>query len=176
MKWSDERETELRGYYADGLVHSEIAARMGITRNATIGKAHRLGLEQRAFRPKPRPKPWEKLGITERTWHRRNQKAAGRYRKITVSGGLVREAKYGGDQATELAPEKGGRPLTIVELGPHACRWPLSGEGAKMLFCGADKVFGHSYCPRHCEMAYATPRQRSEKYWYEIPHYGRRVA
>ena len=61
MNWSEERETEFRGYYAEGISHGTIATRMGITRNASIGKAHRLGLEKRA--PRVRQKPWEKLGI-----------------------------------------------------------------------------------------------------------------
>ena len=59
MMWTDERVELLKKLWADGLSASQIAAELGgITRNAVIGKVHRLGLSGRAKSPSstaPRP-------------------------------------------------------------------------------------------------------------------------
>ena len=48
MDWTEERTELLKGLWLQGLTASQIAARMGgITRNAVIGKAHRMGLSSR---------------------------------------------------------------------------------------------------------------------------------
>ena len=60
MTWTDERVETLKKLWADGLSASQIAAELGgITRNAVIGKVHRLGLSGRAKSPSsaaPRPR------------------------------------------------------------------------------------------------------------------------
>src|SRR5207342_1846126 len=60
MSWTDERVEMLKKLWADGLSASQIAAELGgITRNAVIGKVHRLGLSGRAKSPSsaaPRPR------------------------------------------------------------------------------------------------------------------------
>src|SRR5437016_7824766 len=60
MSWTDERVELLKKLWADGLSASQIAAELGgITRNAVIGKVHRLGLSGRAKSPSsaaPRPR------------------------------------------------------------------------------------------------------------------------
>ena len=153
MSWTDEREAEFRELYAEGLAHREIAARMGLTRNASIGKARRLGLKPRIVR-KPKPAPWVRLGISERTWQRRQQKF-----KETGVGRIA--AKYRGEkmaeESVEISPEVVNGPLTIIELEAHHCRWPVEVPGEPMLYCGEPKASGRSYCARHCRMAYHTP-------------------
>jgi len=50
------------------------------------------------------------------------------------------------------APQRVGdhpRPLTLVRLQPSHCKYPLSGEGADMLFCGAARTPESSYCAKH---------------------------
>src|SRR4026209_1674872 len=58
MSWTDERVELLKKLWADGLSASQIAAELGgITRNAVIGKVHRLGLSGRAKSPSSTPPP-----------------------------------------------------------------------------------------------------------------------
>ena len=149
MNWSDEAEATFRGYYAEGISHGIIAVRMGITRNASIGKAHRLGLEKRA--PRVRQKPWEKLGISERTWQRHRKKSFP-YRGVVVRRRLIPEADRG-EKMTEIVTPVGNGPLTIVDLEPHHCRFPVEVLGQPMMYCGDPKASG-SYCARHYRMAH----------------------
>jgi GcrA cell cycle regulator len=160
MNWSDEREAEFKGYYAEGISHGTIAARMGITRNASIGKAHRLGLEQRAARPAL--KPWVALGISERTWQRHRKKSFP-YRGVVVRRRLIPEADRG-EKMTDIAPAVGCGPLTLMDLERHSCRWPVEVPGQPMMYCGDPKASG-SYCARHCRMAYAKPTTRPVVYF-----------
>ncbi len=55
--WTPERKAELRKLWDDGLSTREIGRRMGITKNAAIGKAHRLGLKARPNRVRKRGAP-----------------------------------------------------------------------------------------------------------------------
>ena len=67
MSWTDERVELLKKLWADGLSASQIAAELGgITRNAVIGKVHRLGLSGRAKSPSssaPRPRKARSSGM-----------------------------------------------------------------------------------------------------------------
>ena len=57
MSWTDERVELLKKLWSDGLSASQIAAELGgITRNAVIGKVHRLGLVPRVITQKPAPR------------------------------------------------------------------------------------------------------------------------
>ncbi|MGH6659052.1 MAG: GcrA family cell cycle regulator, partial [Sphingomicrobium sp.] len=54
MSWTEERIERLKKLWADGSTASQIAEELGgVSRNAVIGKAHRLGLEQRPSPVKP---------------------------------------------------------------------------------------------------------------------------
>jgi GcrA cell cycle regulator len=120
--WTDEQIEHLRQRHADGLSFSEIACELpGFSRNAVIGKAQRLGLAARVTISQRRPAPAKRV--------------RGRASKITP----------------QPAPEpKPPEPVRLFDLEPHHCRWPVSGEGADTLFCGASKRSGSSsYCRKH---------------------------
>jgi GcrA cell cycle regulator len=57
MEWNDTIITELRGLWAEGLSTAEIGRRLGISKNAVVGKAHRLDLSPLPMRPAPMPMP-----------------------------------------------------------------------------------------------------------------------
>jgi GcrA cell cycle regulator len=46
------------------------------------------------------------------------------------------------------------KPIALIDLKPHHCRWPVAGAGATTLFCGGNAHAGHPYCAAHCRMAY----------------------
>lgn len=67
MEWTDERVALLKDLWAQEMSASEIAKRLGgTTRNAVIGKAHRLGLSRKAAPAKPKPQTTAVLHLSER--------------------------------------------------------------------------------------------------------------
>lgn len=138
--WTDERTETLKKLWADGLSCSQIAGALGgITRNAVIGKAHRLGLAGRFTKRQERPaKP-----------------------KPHLKNRCVKLAAARAEPIVELEAETPTNAKLFEELEAHHCRWPCSGEGLDTIFCGADVLEDFSYCPRHCRIAYRPPERRS---------------
>jgi GcrA cell cycle regulator len=153
MSWNDERVELLRKLWNDGLSASQIAAQLGgITRNAVIGKVHRLGLSGRAKSP---------------------SSSVPRIRKPRVStgGGVMRPRKrfsgnnalspdYARDAGVDLDPLANVVPIgprvSITELNENTCRWPVGDPGSDEFgYCGAKpKANGVVYCPYHARVAY----------------------
>ena len=131
MSWTDERVELLKKLWADGLSASQIAGELGgITRNAVIGKVHRLGLSGRAKSPSssaPRPR-----------------KARPASHMVRVSRPAVRgNTALAYDYEVEAEPElvEAVIPLeqrrTLVQLTEATCRWPVGDPGsAAFFFCG----------------------------------------
>ena len=55
-------------------------------------------------------------------------------------------------------PEKAASPVTMFNLTPQSCRYPVSGAGLSTLFCNENRMKGHSYCQKHYRVAYR-PRE-----------------
>ena len=144
MSWTDERVELLRQLWLDGKSASQISAQLGhgLTRNAVIGKVHRLGLAGRAKSPSstvstPRPAP------------------APRAAPRAAPSGAPRTA-IRGNTALALSPEPmiETRPVfledvvvpmslrvTIVDLKESMCRWPLGDpSSSEFRYCGTSCV------------------------------------
>jgi GcrA cell cycle regulator len=149
MSWTDERVELLKKLWSDGLSASQIAAELGgITRNAVIGKVHRLGLSGRA---------------------KTASSAAPRQRKARSSTHILRigRAVVRGNTALayEIEPEVTpelvenvvpiGQRRTILELTEQTCRWPIGDPGStEFFFCGGHTIAGLPYCAFHSRIAY----------------------
>jgi GcrA cell cycle regulator len=129
-KWTEERIELLKQLTVEGRSASIIAALLGVTRNAVIGKWHRLRLSLN--RP-PRPRP-------------------SRPPRVPRAPAVIRKPQIA--YITSLPFESPENPLTLFELEPHHCRWPVGLEGGPHLFCGNTVADGRSYCGRHCKMAH----------------------
>jgi GcrA cell cycle regulator len=139
--WTEDRVTELRTRYTAGETYGEIGRAMhAVSRNAVIGKAHRLGL----FGRRPRPAAKQPNG------HRNEPRKTVHY----VDGRLFMVHDKG-DDVSEPEPIQFANPKSMLELTQCDCRYPGAGSGADMLYCGAPTVNGHSYCLAHCRIAYA---------------------
>src|SRR5262245_40202895 len=118
MGWTDERVERLKKLWSDGLSASQIAAELGgITRNAVIGKVHRLGLSGRAKSPSlaaPRPRK-------TRTHTHMLRVPRPVLRGITA---LAQAFEYDVEAEPELADNvvSMGRRRTILELDENTCR------------------------------------------------------
>ena len=140
MSWTDERVELLKKLWADGLSASQIAAELGgITRNAVIGKVHRLGLSGRAKSPSsaaPRPRK----ARTVRP-HAAGVAAADarqhRARPTTTTSSRSRSC-------SRIIPIE--QRKTLLQLTEQTCRWPIGDPGsADFFFCGG--AVGDRACP-----------------------------
>jgi GcrA cell cycle regulator len=161
MNWTDERVELLKKLWAEGLSASQIAAELGgITRNAVIGKVHRLGLSGRAKTPStaaPRPRKARPPSML-------------RVARPAVRGNTALAHAY--EYEPEPEPEiidniiPLGQRRTILELTEDTCRWPIGDPGnPDFFFCGGKTNPGVPYCSHHCRVAYqpVTDRRRDKR-------------
>jgi hypothetical protein len=133
--WDDDREKHLTSLHMQGFSFSQIAAQVGCSRNAAIGKAHRLHLPERSRAPvNPNPKP------------RVARRVINAIKKVFA----VTEKK--------VEPEKPDAKYrcTIAKLTDKTCRFPLWTDDtqpySERLFCGspgADFSINRPYCSHH---------------------------
>src|SRR5215203_4912901 len=156
LTWTKERIERLKELWGEGLSASQIAAELGegVSRNAVLGKAHRLGLAQgeakvasspRSYKPTrpPDPPPTEEASAPN----------------DAVPAPMM-PARPLAAQAAELprreelvVPRSEG--VTIMELREAMCRWPLGDPTTpEFQYCGARAVEGLPYCSHHAQIAY----------------------
>ena len=157
MAWNDERVELLKKLWSDGLSASQIAGRLGgVTRNAVIGKVHRLGLSGRAttsrmksHRPRARSQSARRL-------------MKPRFANIgnPAFRNLLAESEPYRPPAEELVIPLNERK-SIQTLTEISCRWPIGDpQLADFHFCGRKKVTGLPYCEFHARRAFQPPQPR----------------
>ena len=169
MEWTEQRIEVLRKLWGQGQTASQIAAILGgITRNAVIGKAHRLGLTGR-------PSPIKReAGASPQP---RRRAAAPQARRLPGSGqpGQVHgqplpqthgisSAQHAPTQRAEVnqpvrseAPPPAPKTSTRVaaHVGSKTCSWPMGDpKQPGFHFCGEPAEAGKPYCAHHCHVAY----------------------
>jgi GcrA cell cycle regulator len=159
MSWTDERVDLLKRLWSEGLSASQIAGRLGsVTRNAVIGKVHRLGLSGRATTSRMKT-------------HRPRTRMANAKRPVTPrfaqAGNPAVRALYMEYEAYVPPAEEIEIPLaerkTIQTLTECSCRWPIGDpQTAEFHFCGRPKVPLLPYCEAHARRAFqpVAPRRR----------------
>lgn len=146
MSWTDERIDRLKQMWTEGLSASQIARALGeVTRNAVIGKVHRLGLAGRATAPRverPRPTPSS-------------------VPRIHVPRVAVMRAEPVVEEPLEPMPENA---VTVADLSATVCRWPIGDPAqADFRFCGRTAKNGAPYCEAHVRMAYQPAQSRRDR-------------
>ena len=174
LSWTDERVEKLKKLWAQGLSASQIAAELGgVSRNAVIGKAHRLGLPDRKAKvgfnsESVRVARRQRKTELERL-RRQAVDAPRRVRKhpwLGVPVEVVQPTSEPQTQPEEAFMEKG---VTLMELDdipalPSMCRWPFGDiRHSEITYCGHEPIDGYPYCGRHCRMAYRPREQRQSK-------------
>lgn len=165
MAWTEDRVATLTKLWADGLSASQIAKQLGgVTRNAVIGKVHRLGLSGRA---KPsRPKPAKTQSSPRRTAKRKATKSAPRTTSSKASAAAPKTAPaqlpVSLEPPLEAKPLKDGSYATILTLTDHMCKWPIGDPGSdEFRFCGRKTDPDEPYCKAHSMVAYQPSRRRN---------------
>src|SRR3990172_3412252 len=157
MAWTDERVDFLKKLWSEGLSASQIAGRLGgVTRNAVIGKVHRLGLSGRATTSRMKS-------------HRPRARAASAKRmaksRFTIGNPALRalyhpEAEPFTPSVEELVIPPHERQ-SIQPLADCSCRGPIGDpQLADFHFCGKNKVPGLPYCEFHARRAFQPPQPR----------------
>jgi GcrA cell cycle regulator len=146
--WTDERLELLKSGFADGLSCREIAATVGVSRNAVIGKISRLNLKRDKDRMVRTARP-------ERTGEAR-PRGAPRLRQM-----LLKAYPSQPDAARVDEPIHNGHTCSLLELGNDTCRWPISTPGLDdFCFCGNPPLGGLPYCAGHSRLAYRVASRR----------------
>jgi GcrA cell cycle regulator len=150
--WTPERIEQLRNFASSGLSSSQIAAEIGVTRNAVIGKLNRLGLAR------GRPAGGPARTCPPRARHPRQSPQRALLRLM-----FAQTPSIASDAGTQFVPVESTRPCSLIELAHGTCRWPVDNPDASdIAFCGNESVAGFPYCAGHARMAYRIPaRQRA---------------
>lgn len=144
--WTDERVATLRKLWLDGLSAREVAGQLGggLTRNAVIGKVHRLGLsgaggdqpQPRRARPKRPARP-----ARARLAHPRPLPPGPAAPRVVIPAPEV--------------PEGPGLVASVLGLNSHVCRWPIGDpKAADFSFCGRRTEGEGPYCAGHHHRAH----------------------
>ena len=159
LTWTEERIERLKELWTEGLSASEIAAELGegVSRNAVLGKAHRLGLAQGegngASTPRPRNPTRPPASAVEPPPKNDPHPAP------MMSNRPPAEAAELPRREAAVAPQSEG--VTIMELREGVCRWPLGDPTTPAFrYCGARAVEGLPYCPHHAQIAYQPAAER----------------
>ena len=168
MAWTEERVEKLKELWAEGLTASKIAQELGdVSRNAVIGKVHRLGLSNRSVGGKeaggePNEVSGQMTGVVEET-----ERAA----DVEVEAPApdvedVVEAPEPVNPVAALAAEveRSARRLTLLELNERTCKWPIGDPSTDdFYFCGLPCAPDKPYCPAHVAVAYQPMSSRRDR-------------
>lgn len=149
--WTDERVQTMRARWAEGKSAGEIARELGgVSRNAVIGKLHRLGIAGRGM---ALPQREHKLRV------RTARDAARRLKVKTINpNGIYKLQPLPAEpmpEPSEFDDSRRGQLVHLLDLEPHHCRFAIGyddrlGHG----FCGCTAVPGLPYCDHHAGRVY----------------------
>ena len=162
MEWTEDTIGRLRGLWSEGHSTAEIGRRLGVSKNAVVGKAHRLDLPAR-------PSPIRRDGSASPHPRPALRRAAGP--TLPPLPSAQRPAPV---PIVRSEPVRAAQPATVA-LAPRvqavarpfartvACCWPIGEPGTKEFhFCDAGAVPGKPYCGEHAQLAYVKVRDRRE--------------
>jgi GcrA cell cycle regulator len=172
MNWTDERVEMLKKLWSEGLSASQIAAQLGnVTRNAVIGKVHRLKLSGRGKTNSsaPRVKKAASASISSSSRTSAPRSHTTRVTSHTHSvGNTALKAEYVAVARSQTVAEISplyvvpvSRELKLVQLTENTCKWP---NGDPMhddfSFCGSEAPDSSPYCGYHSRLAYQPAAER----------------
>ena len=186
MSWTDERVELLKKMWSEGQSASQIAKELGgVTRNAVIGKVHRLGLSNRAGASAPMPEkkpakaamPPSSPAPAAKAPVKPAVKPAEKVVEVTVTPRkpIVPAGQPLPPQpsANEISPEalanvreveKSAKRISLMELTERTCKWPIGDPATDdFWFCGLAVQQGKPYCDAHVSVAFQPMSNRRDR-------------
>ena len=147
MSWTEEKVTKLKELWGKGNTASEIAQIIGgISRNAVIGKAHRLNLSA-----KIKTRTAATNQNFDNSANEKNTQTTRRGRKSKFKSLIIEK---------NFEPEN---PKQLEELDENSCKWPIGHPDEKSFyFCGRSSLKDFSYCKLHLLYAYQPKGKKEE--------------
>lgn len=184
MAWTDERVETLKKMWGEGQSASQIAKELGgVTRNAVIGKVHRLGLSNRtsgsapakpaaqetAAKPAAAPKA-KPAAKPEPARAEASEKPVVPARRQIIPAGQPLPPQ---PSANEISPEalasvreveKKAKKISLMELTERTCKWPIGDPATdEFWFCGLAVKPGKPYCEAHVGVAFQPMSSRRDR-------------
>jgi len=183
MSWTDERVDVLKKMWGEGQSASVIAKELGgVTRNAVIGKVHRLGLSNRvtSTTAKPAAKDKAKAGMKAKpAVPAAPLKPILTPETVRITPPAVRKIIPAGQplppqpSANEISPEalakvseveKTAKRISLMELTEKTCKWPVGDPATDdFWFCGLAVKTGKPYCEAHVGVAFQPMSSRRDR-------------
>ena len=146
MSWTDEKVSKLKELWGKGNTASQIAEIIGgISRNAVIGKAHRLNLSAKIkTRTATSNESFENAAIDKDIKSKKGRKS--KFKSLIIE--------------KNFEPEN---PKQLEELDENSCKWPIGHPNEKSFyFCGRTSLKDFSYCKLHLLYAYQPKGKKEE--------------
>lgn len=175
MEWTDEIVARLRELWEQGLSTAEIGRQLNVTKNAVVGKAHRLGLEGRpspirkavSKKDKLTETPKQKTSLVEKDEHKKQVKKVKQDKPskseevINIKTEEVVEKTIVKNKKTKKLEFISPDELPSYRKSNSECCWPIGDPGEKGFhFCKAPVVPGKPYCLEHVQVAYVKLKDR----------------
>ena len=190
MSWTDERVEILKKLWGEGQSASQIAKELGgVTRNAVIGKVHRLGLSNRATSSSSSKSDSKTKASVKSISDTKRGASKANASKVTTANSpseprsnvtsLRRQIIPAGQplppqpSANEVSPEalarvseieKKAKKISLLELTERTCKWPVGDPATEdFWFCGLPSQAGKPYCEAHVGVAFQPMGQRRDR-------------
>ena len=190
MSWTDDRVEVLKKLWVEGQSASQIAKELGgVTRNAVIGKVHRLGLSNRATSSSSSKSDTKSKTSVKSMSDRKRVSNKTSTSKVTSANSpseprsnvtsLRRQIIPAGQplppqpSANEISPEalarvseieKKAKRISLLELTERTCKWPVGDPATEEFwFCGLPSQAGKPYCEAHVGVAFQPMSQRRDR-------------
>lgn len=177
MSWTDERVEQLKALWNEGASASQIAKQLGgVSRNAVIGKVHRLGLSNRVGEKveglaEPEAAEEEAAPAAAAPAPEAARAAAPEPAELELEDEDEEEEEDEFEEEIPAAPqvdlaslEKKARRLSLLELTERTCKWPIGDPNHDDFhFCGLPSAAGKPYCAAHTLAAYQPMSNRRDR-------------
>ena len=141
MPWTDDKVLQLRELWYEGLPTSQIGKILDFTKNAVVGKAHRIGLDRR-------PSPIKRSVIKP------DRKKARAPVTPNLSFNLKSDIDFDGNVNKNLLNNG------LMKKINNGCEWPIGHPNEiDFRYCDQEKIEGKPYCVKHCSKAYISPEK-----------------
>ena len=147
MSWNDDNVLRLKELWDQGLPTAQIGKLLGFTKNAVVGKAHRIGLERR-------PSPIRRTAVKP------DRKKA----RSPVMPKLNFEKQEPETNQINTSNFQPSVKNIFISSSKRGCEWPMGHpDESDFHFCGKERFDDKPYCLDHCAIAYVIPEKEEAK-------------